>query len=265
MSKIYQIVNGSVKKINKKDYVTNIKDLVSIAMTCYNQENFICEALQSVFNQSYTNWEILIVNDCSTDHSLKTIKKFCKNKVRILNHTINEGYGSSLNDALKYSSGEFIGILDADDSLYDKDAIKISVEKHKENPDVAMTYSNYNECDRKMGIIQVFKTRQIGDDDSYLHPKKKVRMSHFKMLKKKYFDMTEGINPDLKQTVDKDLVLKLEEVGKMLFIEKVLYNYRKHNNNLTRSIRRKEKSYRKFVQKMRVKIFEDARRRRGEK
>ena len=82
------------------------------------------------------------------------------------------------------------------------------------------------------------------------------------MLKRHYFNMTDGINPNIRQTVDKDLVLRLEEVGRLVFIDKVLYNYRRHNENLTRSIRRKDKDYRKFVEKMRIEIFESAKRRR---
>lgn len=244
--------------------------LVSITMTCYNQENFVCDAIQSVIDQSYMNWQLVIVNDCSTDHSLKTIKKFCnkkniRHKVKIINHTENKGYGISLNNAILHSKGELVGILDADDVLFDKDAIKMSVKSHLKNPNVSLTYSRYNECNKRLKVILVYKTRQLEDDESFLKPKKRIRISHFKMLKKKLFNLTEGINPKLKQTVDKDLVLKMEEVGKLLFIDKVLYSYRKHSKNLTRTIRKKGKDYENFVVAMRKEIYDSARKRRKNK
>jgi len=90
-----------------------------------------------------------------------------------------------------------------------------------------------------------------------------VRVSHFKVLKKEAYLKTDGINPKLRQTVDKDLVLKLEETGDFLHINKSLYFYRHHSNNLSRSIHKKSRQYRKFVSKMRTQIYEDAKQRRG--
>ena len=242
--------------------------LVSIAMTCYNQGHFIRDAIKSIVSQTYKNWQLVIVNDFSTDNSTTIIHRCIKefniiDKVRLLDNSFNRGYGQSLNKAIRNSDGELIAIIDSDDSLATNSALEICVNKHIENPDIVLTYSNYNECNRKLIPKTVFTTRQIEDDESYLEPKSKVRVSHLKVFKKKYFDMTEGIDPDLKQTVDKDLVLKLEEQGKFLFINKVLYNYRKHGDNLSRSIHKKSKEYQKFVADMRNKIFENARKRRG--
>jgi glycosyltransferase involved in cell wall biosynthesis len=244
--------------------------LISCAMACYNQESYVAEAIESITKQSYPFWELVIVNDCSTDKSLEiinnTIKKFnIANKVRIINNESNKGYGITLNKAIIESKGELVAIIDSDDALFDKDALKISVKKHLSHPEVSMTYSNYNECDRNMRVIDILQTRQLANDEAFLRPKLRIRVSHLKVLKKKYFNMTEGINPKLRQTVDKDLVLKLEEVGKLLFIDKVLYNYRKHNKNLTRSTRRKDKDYQKFVMDMRKEIYDSARSRRKNK
>ena len=95
-----------------------------------------------------------------------------------------------------------------------------------------------------------------------MSPNKYISISHLKMFKKKYYDVTDGINPDLKQTVDKDLVLKLEEVGKLIYVDKDLYNYRKHAESLTRSTSKKKPAYQKFVLKMRKQIYKDAEKRR---
>ena len=245
----------------------NENPLISIAMTCYNQGHFIRDAIKSISNQTYKKWELIIINDCSTDNSLEVIKKCCKefkilDKVTVVNHEQNKGYGYSLGESIKKSNGELVAIIDSDDALANENAFQISVNTHIKNPNVSLTYSNYNECNRNLGKIKTYKTRQLESDESFLEPKKKIRISHLKVIKKKLYDMTEGINPRLKQTVDKDLILKLEEVGSLLFINEVLFNYRKHNKNLSRSVKRKSREYQKFVTEMRNLIYDEARKRR---
>ena len=86
-------------------------------------------------------------------------------------------------------------------------------------------------------------------------------MRHFKKL----YNKTEGINPKLQQTVDKDLILKMEEVGPLLHINKELYYYRKHGENLSLSLHKKSKDYQKFVRDMKKQIYDEARERRSKK
>ena len=241
--------------------------LVSISITCYNRGYFIRDAIKSIVKQTYTNWELIIVDDCSIDDSQNIIKKCIKefkikDKTKVFVHSENRGYGYSLNQAINESSGELITILDSDDSLATDDALRISVDVHLKNPDVALTYSNYNECNEKLEKVKTVKTRQLRKDETFLSSGRKIKISHLKVIKKNFYNMTEGINPDLKQTVDRDLILKIEEVGKLLFIDKILLNYRFHNNNLSRTIKKKGRNYLKFVNKMRNQMYEDARKRR---
>jgi len=240
--------------------------MISIAMTCYNQGHFITDAIRSIINQSYKEWELVILDDASSDNSMDIIhhcvRQFhLKDRIQIIRHRENEGYGSSLADAIQMGNGDLVAIIDSDDALFDPDAFAICVEAHKNNPDVAMTYSNYNECDSKLHIIKTYKTKQIPEGRTYLDGG--IRVSHFKVFKKVNYLQTSGINSRLRQTVDKDLTLKIEETGKLLFIDKVLYNYRKHTKNLSLTIGKKDKEYQRFIAEMRKQIFEDARKRRG--
>ena len=250
------------------------KMLISVAMTCYNQAHYIKDAIKSITEQSYKNWELVIVNDCSTDKSVKKIKNCIKqygisDKVKVIDNKKNVGYGQSLHKAISNCSGELVAVVDSDDSLAHKDVLKISVEVHENNPDASLTYSNYNICRNNLTIKKPFKTRALNKGETFLKPipitklKPRLRVSHLKVLKKKCYDMTEGINPKLKQTVDKDLVLKLEETGKLVFINDILYNYRHHSKNLSRTIQQKPVKYRKFVSKMRSEIYNSAKKRRA--
>ena len=237
--------------------------LVSVAMTCYNQANYIEDAIKSVVDQAYPYWEIVIVDDCSTDKSLKVINKCVdkyniREKVNIITNKKNMGYGYSLGLAIKNSKGDLVSILDSDDALANRKSLKWSVAVHNDHPEVALTYSNYIICNKRLKQKSKYKTKQI---NNFL--KEGGRIGHLKTIKKSYYDMTSGINPELRQTVDKDLVLKIEEVGKLFYINKELYYYRHHSDNLSRSLRTKDKKYQKLVKKMRKRIYEEAKRRRG--
>ncbi len=239
---------------------------IGIAMTCYNQGHFIRDAIKSIVSQTINDWELVIVDDKSTDNSIEIINKLKKefqieNKVRLIKHKKNMGYGTSLACALEIVNAPLIAIIDSDDALANNKALEISIQKHNNYPHIAMTYSNYIECDKNLNQKTVFKTRQLKEDESYISAG--VRVSHLKVLKKYYYKLTEGINLNLRQTVDKDLTLKLEEVGKLFHIDKDLYFYRHHEDNLSRSIHKKDKQYRKFVATMRSTIYEEAKKRRG--
>lgn len=240
--------------------------LVSVVMSCYNQQGRIDVAIKSITEQSYPYWELVIVDDCSIDKSLKVIKKCVKrlgivNKVKVFSHSKNMGCGASLRDAIENSAGELVAVVDADDALASSKALQIMVKSHKKHPEASMTYSNYMECNINLKPIKLYKTRQLEDGKTYLGTK--IRISHLKVFKRKFYDMTEGVNPELRQTVDKDLVLKLEEVGKLNHVEATLYYYRLHKANLTKSFRKKTKEYRVSVSDRRLKVYVDARKRRG--
>ncbi len=93
-------------------------ELVSIIMPCHNGEKYIKEAIKSVISQTYWNWELLIVDDNSTDNSVKIIQSFSMEepRIRLLFNNINTGYPSTpRNIALKEARGEIIAFLDCDD------------------------------------------------------------------------------------------------------------------------------------------------------
>ena len=101
------------------------KDLVSIILPVYNCEKYIKQTIESVINQTYQNFELLILNDCSTDKSLEEIKNATKNiqeKTQIFNLKQNSGAATARNFALEHAQGEFIAYLDGDD-LWEKEKL----------------------------------------------------------------------------------------------------------------------------------------------
>jgi len=87
---------------------------VSIILPVFNGEKFIKKAIESVLNQSLNDFELIIINDGSTDSTADIINSFEDNRIRIINQN-NEGPGNARNNGLKIASGDYIMFLDADD------------------------------------------------------------------------------------------------------------------------------------------------------
>ena len=92
-------------------------NLVSIIIPLYNSEKFIKDTINSVLFQTYTNWEVIIVDDCSTDNSVEIILKIIDNNsnIRLIKLENNVGSAQSRNAALEVANGRFIAFLDSDD------------------------------------------------------------------------------------------------------------------------------------------------------
>ena len=94
-----------------------MEDKVSIITPSWNSERYIRETIESVQNQTYSNWEMIIVDDCSSDNTVKIVDEISKNdpRVRLLRQSENGGAAKARNRSLDESSGRFVAYLDADD------------------------------------------------------------------------------------------------------------------------------------------------------
>lgn len=93
-----------------------IEGLVSIITPCYNGEKYISETIKSVMGQSYTNWEMLIIDDGSKDHSAEIVNSFARKDQRIkLIQQENKGSAAARNNGIRCAEGQYIALLDADD------------------------------------------------------------------------------------------------------------------------------------------------------
>ena len=90
---------------------------VSIVMPCYNAEKYISEAIESILLQTYTNWELIIVDDGSIDESKNIINKFKQKdaRIKVFTHTENKGVSAARNLGIRNCSGQYIAFLYADD------------------------------------------------------------------------------------------------------------------------------------------------------
>ena len=123
------------------------KNMVSIITPCYNSEKYISDSINSVLNQDYQNWEMIIVDDASTDGSLDIIKSLSQkdNRIKIIELSSNRGAGYCRNCAIKESIGQYHAFLDSDDLWY-KNKLSEQISFMKNN-DIIFSYSAYDFID----------------------------------------------------------------------------------------------------------------------
>jgi teichuronic acid biosynthesis glycosyltransferase TuaG len=88
---------------------------ISIIMAAYNAEATISDAIQSVINQTYNNWELFVVDDCSTDNTLSVAKSFTDSRIRVFENDVNSGVSLTRKKGLENAKGKWIAVLDSDD------------------------------------------------------------------------------------------------------------------------------------------------------
>lgn len=119
-----------------------IKPLVSLLMTAYNREKYIGEAIESVLASAFQDWELIIVDDCSTDNTVGIAKEFVLKDKRIFVYTNTQNLGDypNRNKAASYATGEYLKYLDADDTIY-KYTLSYMTEAMKCFPEAGMGIS----------------------------------------------------------------------------------------------------------------------------
>ena len=130
-------------------------ELVSIIMPSYNTENYIAASIQSVLDQTYQNWELLLVDDCSTDDTDAVVAPFLSDaRIRYLKNEQNSGAAISRNRALREAKGRWIAFLDSDDLWY---PTKLEAQlKFMQSHGYHFSYTNYeelNEAGAQTGVL----------------------------------------------------------------------------------------------------------------
>jgi glycosyltransferase involved in cell wall biosynthesis len=208
----------------------NSAPLFSLLLANYNNVLFLDDCLASIYKQSYTNWEVIFVDDCSTDNSLQIIKKHSDkdSRIKVFSNENNKGCGFTKARCVQLSTGEICGFLDTDDVLMPT-ALEIMIENHLVNHQAALICSRRFHCDAKLSI----QGTSYEDTGKFISQLATPLINHFVSFKKKIYDQTTGIDTYMKRAVDQDLYLKLEEKGAVIFIPETLYLYRHNYNSIS--------------------------------
>lgn len=214
--------------------------LFSLLIAHYNNYDLFLDCYDSIVKQSYSNFEVIILDDCSTDGSFKKLTELLKDDARfkIYQNDSNQGVGFTKKRLAELANGEVCGFLDPDDALTEN-AIENSVKNHTEKN--VVTYSKFLLCDANLNYLKLFpQSRAIKNGDEKFF-NIFLEANHFFTFKKSAYNKTSGINADLTSAVDQDLYLKLYEIGNFTFINEALYYYRLHEKGVSQEKSKKGK------------------------
>lgn len=198
--------------------------LFSVLIANYNNGKYLMDAIESVRQQTYTNWEIILVDDCSTDNSHELYKELEQDeRIHIFLNDQNHGCGYTKRRCAELANGEICGFLDPDDALTEN-ALEVMVGEHRKHPETSLVHSDHYDCDEELNVKNTYHGEQIPDNESFL--KLQHGVSHFATYKREMYTKTIGINPLMTCAVDHDLYYLLEEVGKLVYTPHTLYYYR---------------------------------------
>lgn len=206
--------------------------LVSVLMTTYNAEPFIGQAIQSVFDQSYENWELLILDDASTDKTRAIIDSYTDQRIRRIYQVSNIGYVASKNILLNEFRGSYACFLDADDWM-SKNRIAKQLEVFTVQPEVGACMCNYwrVQPDGLQTPMNFYTSSQFVD----------VRTDEINfagagiMFTKEVVDQVGGYEMYFDKLMGDDnyWAFKVAEKFKFYYLEQPLYFYRANPNSIT--------------------------------
>ena len=207
------------------------KSLVSVIITCYNQESYLAEALESVLNQTYPLWECIIMNDGSTDQSEKIAKQYvCKDPRFVYISQSNQGVVAARNHAIKSSKGKYILPLDGDDTI-EPQYLELATRLLDLDNELMLVYCDVRKFGAESGILPLaeMNTRNI------LRSGCCVSTS---MYRKEVYERIGGYKEEMRDGWEdwEFFISLMESGGKVQKINKVLFNYRFIDDSRDRAI-----------------------------
>lgn len=199
-------------------------------MTTYNAGRFLFESVTSIQNQTFGDWELLIIDNASTDDSLQNLD-LSDRRIHLISLPENVGRTQALKLALETSSGVFAAILDADDIALPNRLEKQLTYFHQ-NPDLVLVGSLFeifsDNCEHpktKASISGYVTHDQLADSNPFCHSTMMFRVNQGLSVG--------GYRPEFQYAQDFDLVLRLATLGSCFIIDECLVRFRKHSGSLT--------------------------------
>lgn len=206
-------------------------------MPAYNAESFIGQAIESVLAQTNPLWELVIVDDSSSDRTAEIASSYKDSRIHIVRQR-NGGEASARNTALKYAQGEFLAFLDADD-LYLPNHLEVSIESLSSYPEMDGVYTDGYYIDQAGKQLQTLSSRRRGPFNGNLFEEVVYGSDVFGppacVVLRTSLIKTHGLKFDEKIVIgpDWDFFTKFAEVGRFSYINQLTCLYRLHTTNIS--------------------------------
>lgn len=225
---------------------------VSIVLCIFNGERFLAEALESVRAQTHEDWELIAVDDGSSDSSVEVVRRFADARISLISQE-NRGAAAALAEGIATSHGEFVAMLDQDD-LWHPDKLACHVSRMREVPELALTFSWFTYVDETSKSIGLRSRRCHGTFDfRALLADFVIGATSNVVIRRNVIASAGGIDSSFPRMYDLDLFLRagLLPSHTIEVIPRDLLLYRRCANQISRDFRSLEEEWERVLGKMR--------------
>ncbi len=209
-----------------------IEGLVSVIIPVYNSEKYVKETIESVLKQTYQNFEIIIVDDCSTDNSCQIIENIDDQRIQLIQLDKNSGVAVARNIAIENAKGQYIAFLDSDD-VWISNKLDTQIDLLKGNQQTPMAYTRITMIDANGKVIK--DNCKIKKNISYSFLQKNTMIATSSVVINRSV-VKEIEMPNRKSAEDYSLWLSiLKRYGNALGIDESLTLYRRHSSSISSS------------------------------
>ncbi len=205
---------------------------ISVIIPTYNNEKFIAETIESVLSQTYKDYEIIVIDDGSTDNTCEILLPYM-DKIRY-HYKKNGGIASATNAGIKLSKAKYVAFLDHDD-LWVPDKLKTQIECFNKNPKIGLAYSKYSTFKNGKTLRKKPRKGYTGWIFSELISKSFILTSTV-MVKTECLDVVGNFDEFFTLAVADELFLRIAMNYQCFFIDKELTKYRIHDRNASRNV-----------------------------
>jgi glycosyltransferase involved in cell wall biosynthesis len=199
---------------------------VSVVIPTYNRAGVIGKPIQSILNQTYQDFEIIVVDDCSTDDTERVLASYNDPRIRYLRHQTNSGAAVARNTGIDSSTGQYIAFLDSDDEWLPEKLAKQLDLFQRCSSDVGFIYTGFAAVDEGDRVKRIISSNHRGSLSDRLLYSNFIGTPSTVMVKRKYLQQVRGFDPNMPSFIeDMDLWLRLSEQCQFEVIPEVLTRY----------------------------------------
>lgn len=212
---------------------------ISVIIPTYNSARYICETIDSVLSQTYKNFEILVIDDGSTDNTRNRLKQY-ENSI---NYTYkkNEGVSIARNYGIEKAKGEYLAFLDSDD-IWKPTKLEKQINTIENQSEAIACFTLTEYFDESGNVVNKSEFPNYADlTEALLLYSCVIGPPSSFMMHRSIFEKIGGFDPNFSQCADWDMWLRLTKFGKVICLDEYLVQYRHHANNMSKNIELLEK------------------------
>lgn len=209
------------------------KDLISVIIPTYNRDYCIERSIRSVLGQTYSNIELVVVDDCSTDNTEAVVQAIGDSRLRYIKLDKNGGPSMARNVGVKNSRGKYVSFHDSDDVCH-LDKLEKQYAEIMKDESVLMVFCRYKVLGEKESIVPAEENINCNENFFEFLLQGNVIGTPTMLVKKSVFDIVGGFNESLSTYEDWELALRIAKVGKISFVDEILLDVYDSKNSVNK-------------------------------